>query len=124
MKGIKLDLTGSVPRLDLGSPVSGRDGLLQNASVNFVVERGSDRVFPERGTRLLSQETLGLRIDSMGIRHLCGFAATDTLTFTKNFSQEISEIRAIPMAYDEGRLKVDLGFRFSDGSVVGRGLAV
>lgn len=82
MKGIKLHMNGDRDTLfDFRAPVEGKKHYAQKMLVNLATERGSDPLYPDRGTTLLTGAIGGVIIDTASASHLGNFAALDTVVF-------------------------------------------
>ncbi len=83
MNGTKLIFDETGPRLDLGQKVTGFDSMVQNCLVNIGTHKGSDPLFPDRGTTLFQDGLRGRLVSEVWARHDCNFAALDTLAFAQ-----------------------------------------
>lgn len=120
MTGLKLQFATGGARIDFDEPVSGFFCEIQNALVNCGTERGSDPIFPNRGTDLGKPEFLGSLINFMDAAHQANFAAMDTLFFLKEVASEtnvheISEMLLDPVGLREGQLLLTAGFTSRTG---------
>lgn len=83
MKGLKLQLSDTGVVELVPEVVEGVECIKQNALVNLLTAVGSDRVYPDRGTRLFAAGTQGIIHDVRSAQHEANFAALDTLTFSR-----------------------------------------
>lgn len=81
MRSTRIDFTGDRPKFDFGHAVAGFLGTVQNALVNLGTDQGSDRLYPNRGTRLRQDAISGRMISQRLANHSANFAALRTLTF-------------------------------------------
>lgn len=84
MRSIKIKFDGSNTSIDFLSEVSGKEAIKQKYLVNTLTTKGSDPIFKNRGTDLLTAAIGGALITSSNITD--GFAAVDTLYFC-NFEE-------------------------------------
>lgn len=82
MRDIRIVINGNGESfIDLTREVSGKDLYRQKALVNIITVKGSDPVFPDRGTDLMKKCLSGTIYDNNGLRHIGNFAALDTTFF-------------------------------------------
>ncbi len=83
-RGVKIEfLDGGDLRIDPSSEVDGFDAVVQSCTVNLLVSKGSDPLFPDRGTDLLTRALSGAVFSSQSARHAANFASVDTLFFSR-----------------------------------------
>jgi hypothetical protein len=87
VKGIRINFDEQGPRFDLEEPVSGFDATVQNALVNTGTDRGSDRLFEDRGTDLKRDSADGKMATLAWANHTSNFAALRTLAFLQQHDQ-------------------------------------
>lgn len=124
MTDLKIDF-GGMCRLDLGATVSGKDATAQKCLVVAVTDKGSDRLFPDKGTDLLKGCTGAVIVSGNASTHLCNFAALDVLYFVNatdgldpdavsglaDYDLDIMDYNAI-----EGRVKFASTVHYPDGT--------
>lgn len=82
MRDIKIVLDGNNGSfIDFTRDVSGKELYSQKALVNVVTVKGSDPVFPNRGTDIMKKCLSGHIYSNNGLRHIGNFAALDTVFF-------------------------------------------
>lgn len=84
MKDIRIRFDGSKSVFDFNTPVEGKDLSKQKVFLNLATEQGSDPLYPDRGTELLSQAIGGVMISNTEAQHCGNFAALDTEIFLAN----------------------------------------
>lgn len=94
MKGLKLAFDGKGGLVLTDQVVEDEACLRQNAAVNLAQIRGSDRCFPDKGTRLLLAGVQGIIFDTQSAQHEANFAALDTLTFMQvhEYTEEVAKL--------------------------------
>lgn len=68
-------------RLDLTQSVQDKDVTAQKVLINIPTIKGTDFLYPEKGTNLLKQCIGSVIIDSNTAQHIGNFAALDTIYF-------------------------------------------
>ena len=127
MKSISITFDGEDSTfIDWNSMKEGKECIVQKYLVNIATEKGTDPVFPSRGTDLLQQAIGGVVIDATSALMIGNFAATDTIYFCAwEETPEVYEsgdypdsAELIPTGYsNNGRvLNFDLNLTFQDGS--------
>jgi hypothetical protein len=108
------------------SAVDGARATAQNATVNLLTENGTDPVYAERGTRLLSAITKGGAYDIISATHAANFAAADTIFFCRDSDpadisevQQLSDLKLAPAAVGRS-LTLTASFVFQNGIVLGQ----
>ena len=84
MKDLKIIFDGDSSTIDLGAIVDDKNLYEQKVLVNMVTENGSDKVFPNRGTKLLIDSINGKVYSKTGTVHVGNFAALDTIYFIRS----------------------------------------
>lgn len=109
MRGVTLDFTSSGARINWAGTREGAEHDLQAAVVNAVTWRGSDKVFPTRGT-MLQRAALSGRLFSLNeARHAANFAAAETIQFLKvTGTPVLTRLLMDPIGFEDRRLKLDL----------------
>ena len=117
---------GSGTFIDWKSMKEGKECITQKYLVNIATEKGTDPIFPDRGTDLLPQAIGGVVIDAASALMIGNFAATDTIYFcaweedpevySSGDYPEAAEL--IPTGYsnNERILNFDLTLTFQDGT--------
>lgn len=82
MRDIRVQFDGeSGTRILLNEAVEGKLLTQQKYLINVGTSKGTDKIFPQRGTNLVGGAISGGIIDSVSAEHLGNFAALDTLYF-------------------------------------------
>lgn len=82
MRDIRVQFDGeSGTRILLNESVEGKMLMQQKYLINTGTSKGTDKIFPQRGTDLMAGAIGGSIIDSVAAEHLGNFAALDTLYF-------------------------------------------
>lgn len=124
MTDLKIDFNGMC-RLNLSASVSGKDATAQKCLVVAVTAKGTDRMFPEKGTNLLKGCTGAVIISGNAAVHLCNFAALDTLYFINDTDGlapdapdglEDYDLDIVDYNAREGRVKFASTVRYPDGT--------
>lgn len=84
MKGLKISFEAQGASLVLDQTVADADCEIQNALVNVGTARGSDPMYPLRGTNMLKEATSGAVVDLDSARHVANFAALYTFDFIRS----------------------------------------
>lgn len=88
MKDLKFILDGDKSTIDLNSAVEDKNLYEQKALVNMVTVKGSDPIYPDRGTDLLQDAIYGKVYSRTGTIHVGNFAALDTIYFIRSTDPE------------------------------------
>lgn len=126
MQDIRITFSGDGSDIDLSAKVEGKALYMQKATVNIATEAGSDAIYEDRGTALLSSAISGAMVDRMMATHYGNFAALDTLSFINlqeyaAVSASGDLVRNIDVATNEYSIKdsyveFTLTFEFADGT--------
>jgi len=124
MKGLKLIFGPSGVEIDPLASVSGVEAKIQGALVNIGTSRGSDSVWPDRGTELLKNAVLNGVPGVVQAQHLANFAAVDTLFFQRQQEERTDldspeVLKLTPASLDAGRMDLDLYFKSLGGAEYG-----
>lgn len=84
MKDLKISFNGDASTIKLNETVDDKNLYEQKVLINLVTARGSDRVFPSRGTKLLADSIYGRVYSKTGAAHVGNFAALDTIYFIRS----------------------------------------
>lgn len=125
MEDVRIVFNGAAgTHIDLTRRVSGKTLYMQKACVNVATENGTDPLYEDRGTDILSSALNGLILDDITATHYGNFAALDTLNFI-NF-QEYAAVQESPdlitdinitlqsLSVDSATVNYSLAFRFAD----------
>jgi len=122
MTGLKINFKGKceiVPH----EKVDEFPAMVQNALVCLVTSVGSDKAFPEKGTRLLKQGLQGALINLATATSAAQFAAIDTLFFVNVHETEpdrrLANVALRPVVFSLGTLELNSLFDSSLGESLG-----
>ena len=127
MRDLRIQFNGETgTRLLLDETVEGKLLLQQKYLINTATTVGSDRIYPTRGTKLLSGAIGGAIIDNSSAVHLGNFAALDTIHFCTyeehpdvyNKPGYVMQYGLTPMEYnrDANILSFKAKFTFNDNT--------
>lgn len=124
MKGLKLDFSDEGIRLVPFKVVSGKSSISQNALLNIAQTAGSDKAYPDKGTRMLMVAARNGLPTPNRAQHEANFAAVDTLFFSRASDPEdtpdsLAMCRLALSAFELQRITLDAQFVFIDGVVEG-----
>ena len=125
MEGLKLEFGSEGVRILPQEAVADMDADVQNVLMNFGISKGSDQVFPDRGTDLFLKGLQGRLVDDITAGHEGNFAASDVLFFvTENdrFDSTRERIRRIylfPVTFDGQSLVMSLELELTTGRKIG-----
>ena len=103
MKDIKVIFDGPYgnTRLDLLNQVEGKDLTVQKVLINIPTYKGSDKLYPNKGTSILQQFLGAVVVNKNAAQHIANFAALDTIYF-------INETDGLDVDDPEGLANLDL----------------
>jgi len=124
MDGIKINLLDDVPALDFSSAIHGFDADVQNAMVNIATRVGSDRLFKDRGTKLMVDAVQGRMVNLTWANHQANFAALSTLLFSQktDVSQNTTGLQSLSLkagVYNINRLSFQIQAKSVKGETRG-----
>ena len=126
MKGLSIDFKKTGATLAVASSVTGFATVAQNGMVNIATSRGSDKVYPSRGTALYAQGVLGDLTTYKSAYHASNFAALDTLLFAldSNYEDDTDErlksVKLLPVTYTGTTMRAQATFIGVDGTRIGK----
>lgn len=126
LEGLSVEFVASGARLDFSSRVSGFGTLAQNGLVNIGTVRGSDPVFPDRGTRLYRSGVVGEITNYNTAYHASNFAAMDTMFFLRRSDyvdsthERIKTVKLQPVEFVGTRMRLQARFEGDAGSAIGK----
>lgn len=122
MKGLKVNFNSDGITIDTEASVDGLEATIQNALLNIATRKGTDKVFPNKGTDLLHSAVTGKIVGINDANHVSQFAALDTLFFIRQFditqpsNTRIGKIFMQPVSYNGHRLLINATFTDIDGT--------
>ena len=124
MQGARINFLSSGCSLDFTSPVNDISCAIQNSLVNIATGKGSDLIFPLKGTDLYAQAVSGAIVDTNTAVHASSFAALDTLFFSASQnkstdSETITAVNIAPVSITGGSLSTQVQFNTSLGNTFG-----
>lgn len=130
LKGIKIIFDpDNKARVDWSNPVTGFDATVQCVLCHIGTSAGSDSVFPDRGTSLLTYGLVGRLGSIREAVHECNFASVKAKDFIEDHTppeiiERISRIRITPLEISRQRLDTNISIDTTSGLVVGSSLSV
>jgi len=124
MKGLKLILDEGGARFDESVAVEGFAAAVQNAMVGIATAKGSDRIYPKKGTGLFTAAVSGALVDPVAAAHHSNFAAVDTLFFSRTTDyadspHKLAKIKLTPVVFDGRQMDLSAEFTSLNGDVLG-----
>ena len=124
IKGIKLDFTADGVRILTDDTVEDFNALVQNCLVNIATTKGTDRIFPEKGTDLLKDGVVGLLTSTGAVVASSTFASVNTLFFIRetdydDTEESIENITLEPVNFELNLLELQTQFLSTQGKIVG-----
>ena len=100
------------PRFDFTRVLIGFDCTVQNALVNLGTDRGTDRVYPSRGTDLKVDAAVGRMVNLTWANHTANFAALRTLEFIQQTDNQtnafkLQDFKLISTGFSGQRIKLN-----------------
>lgn len=97
---------------------------VQRSLVNCLITKGSDKIFPRRGTDLLTRAIGGSLLNQRAAQHAGNFASSDTLFFGREHDLIDSPFKLAAMQLSVSLLSLDLlDLHASFVSVGGEGMS-
>ena len=123
LRGLALSFLEGGATLGVVTEVSGKKAMAQNAAVNVVTAKGSDKVFPDRGTDLLARITRAGLPNPETMLHVCNFAASDVLFFCRSVdfatdADSLALVKLVPLSATNQTLVYGIGLEFLDRAVL------
>lgn len=88
MRGLKISFEDEGFRLLPEESVSGFEANTQNALMHIATIRGSDRVYPDRGTTILTESVRGVVLSKRSMSTLVTKGAGSAQTFSRQYEPE------------------------------------
>ena len=125
MKGLKFTFGDSGGYLEPDQQVQDVQCVIQNAMINIGTIKGSDTVFPEKGTDLLLQAVRNGIPSVTQAQHYANYAAVDTLFFSRDTDivttdDSIQQILLTPSSLSRNNASFDAHFELLDGRTFGK----
>ena len=129
MKNLRLSFDNGGLRIHPNEEVDGIDSEAQNALLNIGTIRGSDPIFPQRGTGIFLRGLQGKLGSRQAAIHEANFAAIDTLFFLRDTdphttNDKLSEVKLQVTEFSLGRLSLNALMTTLSGATVGVDLTV
>jgi hypothetical protein len=117
MQGLKIlfDTKDNIS-IDPNASLSDFDATIQNALVNIGTRNGTDRIYPDKGTTILTEATSGKIVGFNAANHVSQLAALDTLFFSREYETSetltvrLGSVAMEPVTYDGSKLKLQVAF--------------
>lgn len=129
-KDIRILFDGDNTGFDFSEPVLDFESIIQDALVNTATIRGSDPIYEDRGTNLLSEAVKGNLIDINSAIHASNFASIDTLLFMRQTEDNLTNPLRLsmyelqPVNFTYSGLQLNATFISSDGETIGTSVEV
>jgi hypothetical protein len=91
-----------------GGKVTGFQATVQRALLNLMVTKGSDPIFPLRGTDLLTRALGGTLLNLRAAEHAGNFASSDTLFFGRQNDLTDSSVKMAAIQLSVASLSLNL----------------
>lgn len=116
-------LPGGAIELVPDTVVSGFAAVAQSALMNLLTDSQTDILFEDRGTSLFIQAVSGGVYDLRSASHLCNFAASETLFFsreheTADTDDKLAAVQLAPVLVGLQRMDIQAGFQAVDGRTI------
>lgn len=123
MIGTRIDFTDGA-RFDFENPNRDFACTVQNALVNVGTDKGSDPLYPGRGTRLKIDGAEGRMINSAWSTHAANFAALRTLSFIQQTDRQTNPFKLQSFVLrcrelKDQTVKLDVQATSQDGTQIG-----
>lgn len=124
MEGIKIVFEEAGARLDFTAPVTGFDTTVQCVLVNIGTTTGTDKIYPERGTRLLVAGLVGKLFSRNQAVRESNFAAAQAKIFVEQSTppeveERIRRVRIAPVVLTRARMETNVVIETTTGKLVG-----
>ena len=124
MKGLALQFSGaSGITLAVTKKVTDFNCVAQNGMVNIACDKGSDFIYPDKGTTLYKDALAGKVPTFTDAYHYSNFAALDTRFFLKNQApagvEVIDKVVLLPFTYTTAGLVLNASFSGANGTTIG-----
>lgn len=116
MEGIKINFLNGEVYIDPSEKVTGFDATIQNALANIGTRKGTDRMYPDKGTNLLKRAVEGKIVGFNVANHETQLSAIDTLFFSREYetsadlSIRLGKVFMDPLSYDGAKLRINSAF--------------
>ena len=124
MKSLRLIFNPDGIAFDLARPLNDFDCTVQNGLVDMAVRRGTDKLFPDKGTDLLKTALSGALVDLNAANHASTFAALAVLAFSRaseypDATEVLAKVTVQPATFTANKLQVVAQFTSNLGTVRG-----
>jgi hypothetical protein len=116
VKGLKLNFDPEGASISLNEIVEGFDAVVQNALVVIGTSQGSDKMLPDKGTKLLEYGVKAMIINRISAIHAANFASIDALFFSRTYEspRETDKLASIELSVqDKDAYKLALVAKFT-----------
>ena len=116
MEGIKINFLNGEVYMDPNEKVTGFDATIQNALANIGTRKGTDRMYPDKGTNLLKRAVEGKIVGLNVANHETQLSAIDTLFFSREYetstdlSIRLGKVFMDTLSYDGAKLRINAAF--------------
>lgn len=116
MEGLKVNFLNGDIYIEPEAKVTDFDATVQNALANIGTRRGTDRIYPSKGTNILKSAVEG-KIAGLNVaNHEAQLAAINTLFFSReyetstNLSVKLGKVFMDTLSYDGAKLRINSAF--------------
>lgn len=116
MRGLKINFDKGQISIDTNACVTNFDATVQNALVNIATRKGTDRIFPDKGTSILKNAVAGVIVGMNDANHEAQAAAIHTLFFSRKWDTtgdntlKLGSVKMRPITYDGRTLVINAAF--------------
>lgn len=112
-------IPGGQISLALDEKAEGFQAVCQSSLINLLTDAHTDTVFDTRGTDLFASALQGGVFDLRSAAHVCGFAASETLFFSREYDvadtvDRLNAVQLTPVFVGMQRMDVQVGFESID----------
>lgn len=130
MEGLKLEFGDDGVRILTDERVKDLDADTQNILMSLGTMKGSDQIFPDRGTNLFLRGLQGRLVDEIVAGHEGNYAGADVIFFVSNndpFDSTRERFRRIlltPVVFDGQHLEMNLELETTAGVRIGKSVTL
>jgi hypothetical protein len=116
MEGIKVNFLNGEIYIEPNEKITGFDATVQNALVNIGTRRGTDKIYPGKGTNILKSAVEGKIVGLNVANHESQIAALNTLFFSREYETSadlnirLGKVFMDPLSYDGAKLRINSAF--------------
>jgi len=127
-KGLKLDFIDGKVSLNINETVDGYVSVIQSISMAIATTKGSDKIYPDKGTVIFESALKGKLVDEQSAQHESTFAGLQTLFFLQRVktdsTKSISDLSLVSQILSGQMLDIKGNVIFADGDELNLELAL